>query len=59
MISIRGTTVFRGRTDTARVWKGQMASSRPGSVHMDWQLGVVDAMATLGPAILGANCQSI
>jgi hypothetical protein len=38
---------------------GQLASSLLGSVRMDWQLGVVDAIATLGPLNPGANCQSI
>ena len=36
-----------------------MASNLLDSVQMNWQLGVVDAIATLGPLILGANCQSI
>ena len=36
-----------------------MASSLLDPVQMDWQLGVADAIVTLGPLILGANCQSI
>jgi hypothetical protein len=38
---------------------GPLATSLLGSVQMDWQLGVADAIATLGPLNPGANCQSI
>ena len=36
-----------------------VASNEAGRVQMDRQLGVIEAIATLCPLNLGANCRSI